>query len=213
MSERKAPPICFDGLFRQNIVLTSGLVTAPIIVAATTAERAAILSLSFFMITYLSILICRIIPRRLVYTVRIILYALVAAAVFIPTAITVNTLFPDTAPSITLYIEIIVVNSLLLAKTESRFYLIPYASMAIDSLVYIVGYALAAFAVAIVRELLAYGTLFGAHIYDALMPAAKSPFFGFFLVGLFAAGVRAYYNRKKRLAEQEPEVLRKGAEG
>ncbi len=213
MSNKKAPPICFDGLFRQNIVLTSGLVTAPIIVAATTAERAAILSLSFFMITYLSILICRIIPRKLVYTVRIILYALVAAMVFIPTAITVDTLFPDTAPSVLLYVEITVVNSLLLAKTESRFYLIPYASMAIDSLVYIVGYAMAAFVVGIIRELLTYGTFFGAHICDALMPAAKSPFFGFLLVGIFAATCRAYYNRKRRLAEQEPEVLRKGAEG
>lgn len=213
MNDKKAPPICFDGLFRQNIVLTSGLVTAPIIVAATTAERAAILSLSFFMITYCSILICRIIPRRLVYTVRIILYALVAAAVFIPTTVLVNYLFPETAPTVHLYIEIIVVNSLLLAKTESRFYLIPYAAMAVDSLVYIAGYAIAAFGVAVVRELLAYGTLFGAHIFDALMPAAKSPFFGFFLVALFAAGVRAFYNRRRSINEREPEVLRKGAEG
>lgn len=212
MSEKKAPPICFDGLFRQNIVLTSGLVTAPIIVAATTAERAAILSLSFFMITYLSILICRIIPRKIVYSVRIILYALVAAAVFIPTALLVYYLFPESAPSVLLYIEIIVVNSLLLAKTESRFYLIPYASMAIDSLVYIAGYALAAFAVGIVREMLAYGTFFGAHVIDALMPAAKSPFFGFFLVGMMAAGVRAYYNRRRSRNEVHSEVIRKGAE-
>ncbi len=213
MSDRKAPPICFDGLFRQNIVFTSGLVTAPIIVAATTAERAAILSLSFFMITYLSVLICRTIPRKLVYTVRIILYALVAAAVFIPTAIAINAIFPDTASSVMLYVEITVVNSLLLAKTESRFYLIPYASMAIDSLVYIVGYAIAAFGVGIVREFLSEGTFFGAHICDAHMPAAKSPFFGFFLVGIFAAVCRAYYNRKRRKLAEEPEVLMKGAEG
>lgn len=213
MAERKSYPICFDGLFRQNIVLTSGLVTAPIIVASTTGERAAILSLSFFMITYLSILICRVIPRKIVYTIRIILYALVAAAVFIPTAVTVNTLFPDTAPSVLLYVEIIVVNSLLLAKTESRFYLITYAAMAIDSLVYIVGYAIAAFAVGMIRELLAYGTLFGSHIFDPMMPAAKSPFFGFFLVGIFAALCRAYYNRKRTRAEQESEVILKGAEG
>ena len=69
MAERKDYPICFDGLFRQNIVLTSGLVTAPVIVAATTAERAAILSLSFFMISYFSILICRMIPKKISYTI------------------------------------------------------------------------------------------------------------------------------------------------
>ncbi len=212
MSEKKTYPICFDGLFRQNIVLTSGLVTAPVIVAATTAERAAVLSLSFFMISYITMLICRVIPRRLVYTVRIILYALVAAVVFIPTAILMNVLFPETAMSVMLYIEIIVVNSLVLAKTESRFYLIPFSSMAIDSLVYIAGYAIVAFAVGMIREVLTYGTVFGLHLGNALMPAAKSPFFGFFLVGLFAAACRAYYNRRRAIEAMEPEVIRKGAE-
>lgn len=208
----KTYPICFDGLFRQNIVLTSGLVTAPIIVASTTGERAALLSLTFFMISYFTILLGRIIPRKLVYTVRIIIYAFIAAMVFVPTAIVANTLFPETAPSVMLYIELIVVNSLVLAKTESRFYLIPFSSMAIDSLVYIVGYSLAAFTVGIIRELLTYGTIFGLHVCDAAMPAAKSPFFGFFLVGLFAALCRAYYNMRRSRERSAPELLLKGAE-
>ena len=212
MSGQKTYPICFDGLFRQNIVLTSGLVTAPVIVAATTAERAAVLSLSFFMISYFTILIGRIVPRRIVYTVRIIIYALIAAAVFIPTVLLMNMLFPDTAPSVLLYIEILVVNSLVLAKTESRFYLIPYSSMAIDSLVYIAGFAIAAFAVGIIRELLTLGTFFGAHISDPIMPAAKSPFFGFLLVGAFAALCRYYYNRRRERADKAPDIERKGAE-
>ncbi|MBE6889480.1 MAG: NADH:ubiquinone oxidoreductase subunit RnfE [Ruminococcaceae bacterium] len=212
MSDKKTYPICFDGLFRQNIVLTSGLVTAPIIVAATTAQRAALLSLTFFMISYCTILIGRIIPRKLVYTVRIILYALIASLVFIPTAVLAQTLFPDIMTSAMLYIEILVVNSLVLAKTESRFYLIPYSSMAIDSLVYIAGYALAAFAVGIVRELLAYGTVFDLHICHAIMPAAKSPFFGFILVGLYAAICRAYYNRKRSRDAALSELVRKGAD-
>ncbi len=212
MSEKKTYPICFDGLFRQNIVLTSGLVTAPIIVAATTAERAAILSLSFFMISYFTIILCRLVPRTLSYTVRIIIYALVASLVFIPTALITNMLFPDTAPSVMLYMQILVVNSMILAKTESRFYLIPFTSMAIDSLVYIAGYAIAAFAVGMVRELLTYGTLFGSHICNALIPAAKSPFFGFFLLGLYAAACRHYYNRRRSKEADSTEVVRKGAE-
>ena len=63
-SEKKSK-INLDGLFRQNIVLMSGLVTAPIIVAATTAERALVLTLSFFMVSYISILVCRLIPRKI----------------------------------------------------------------------------------------------------------------------------------------------------
>ncbi|MDE6728152.1 MAG: NADH:ubiquinone oxidoreductase subunit RnfE, partial [Oscillospiraceae bacterium] len=163
-----------DGLFRQNIVLMSGLVTAPIIVAATTAERALVLVMSFFLMSYTSILICRFIPRKIVYAVRTLLYAVVAAAMFIPTIMLLEMWFPETTKNVILYVELLTVNSLLLAKTESRFYLKPYGEMALDALIYVVGYAIAAFIVGTVRELLAFGTLFGMRCFDPPMPAAKS---------------------------------------
>ncbi len=195
--------INLDGLFRQNIVLMSGLVTAPVIVAATTAERALILTISFFMITYPSILLCKFVPRKIAYTVRILIYAVTASVMYIPTALLMRMWFPDTAAGVSIYIEILVVNSLLLAKTESRFYIHPFKVMAIDSLIYIAGYGIAAFAVGITRELLAYGTLFGIRLADSPMPAARSPFFGFILVGIFAAICRAVTHRKKPQKEVE----------
>lgn len=185
-----------DGLFRQNIVLMSGLVTAPIIVAATTAERALVLVVSFFLMSYTSILICRFIPRKIVYAVRTLLYAAVAAAMFIPTIMLLEMWFPETTKNVILYVELLTVNSLLLAKTESRFYLKPYGEMALDALIYVAGYATAAFIVGIVRELLAFGTLFGMRCFDPPMPAAKSPFFGFFLVGILAAVCRAVSGKR-----------------
>ena len=210
--------VSFDGLFRQNIVLMSGLVTAPIIVAATTAERALVLVLSFFMMSYTSILICRIIPRKIVYTVRTMLYAVVAAGMFIPTIILLEMMFPETTKGVMLYIELMTVNSLLLAKTESRFYLKPYGEMAVDALIYVLGYAIAAFAVGILRELLSYGTLFGLRCFDPPMPAARSPFFGFFLVGLFAAVCRGVVGRRsgrgsKAAAAPESTAFDDGEEG
>ena len=191
-----------DGLIRQNIVLMSGLVTAPIIVAATSAERAVVLSMSFFMISYVSILLCRFIPRKISYMVRILLYALVAAGVFIPTMLCLERLFPETTENVVLYIELLVVNSLLLAKTETRFYLKPYGEMMVDALIYIIGYAIVAFIVGFIRELLAYGTLFGIRLFEPLMPAAKSPFFGFILVGILAAVCRAVAGRRAAVRKE-----------
>ena len=52
MNNKPSGKISLDGLFRQNIVLMSGLVTAPIVVAATSFERALVLTLSFLMISY-----------------------------------------------------------------------------------------------------------------------------------------------------------------
>lgn len=195
MSKNK-PSVNLDGLFRQNIVLMSGIVTAPIIVAATTAERALVLVISFFMMSYASILLCRFIPRKIVYTVRTMLYATVAAVLFIPTLMLLEMWFPETTKSVVIYIELLTVNSLLLAKTEGRFYLKPYGEMALDALIYILGYAIAAFAVGIIRELLAFGTLFGLRCFEPLMPAAQSPFFGFMLVGVLAAVCRAVSGKR-----------------
>lgn len=200
-----------DGLFRQNIALMSGLVTAPIIVASTSAQRALVLVMSFFLISYLSILICRFIPRKLIYSFRILFYTIVAAILFIPTAILLNRFFPQTTSDVLIYIELAVVNSLLLAKTETRFYLKPFGEMAVDALIFIAGYAIASFAVGFVREILAFGTLFGFRLCDPLMPAAKSPFFGFILLGVFAALCRAISGRRKKHA-QSPEGLLDSAE-
>ena len=211
MDKKNLPKVSRDGLFRQNIVLMSGLVTAPIIVAATTFERALVLTLSFFLISYSSIIICRFIPREIVYTVRIICYVGVASVMYIPTALLMNALFPETASAVSIYIEILVVNSLILAKTESRFYLMPLREMALDALMYILGYAAAAFVVGIIREFLAFGSLFGMRVCDAPMTAAKTPFFGFILVGILAAVCRGMTSRRRKRSEKSG-VIRKGAE-
>ncbi len=211
MNNKPSLKVSTDGLFRQNIVLMSGLVTAPVIVAATTFERALVLTISFLLISYTSILLCRFIPRKIVYTVRILLYVGVAALMYIPTAILLNSWFPETAASVSIYIEILVVNSLLLAKTESRFYLMPYGEMTLDALIFVLGYSMAAFAVGIIRELLAFGQLFGFRVCDPIMPAAKTPFFGFFLVGILAAVCRAITNHRRRRSENTG-IIRKGAE-
>lgn len=195
--KRNKTAVSTDGLFRQNIVLMSGLVTAPIIVAATSAERALVLVISFFMMSYVSILICRVIPKKLAYSFRIFLYAVVAGVMYIPTMLLLGWLFPETTENVQVYIGLLVVNSLLLAKTEMRFYLKPYGEMAIDAFMYVLGYAIAAFAVGCLREILAFGTIFGSRLFSPLLPAAKSPFFGFILVGVLAALCRAIVNGRK----------------
>lgn len=194
---RTKKSVSLDGLFKQNIVLMSGLVTAPIIVAATSAERALVLVMSFFLISYTSILICRVFPRKIAYSIRIFLYAVVAGIMYIPTMLILQKLFPQTTGNVQLYIGLLVVNSLLLAKTEMRFYLKPYGEMALDSLIYVAGYAMVAFIVGFLREVLAYGTLFGYRLVNPIVPAAKSPFFGFILVGIMAALCRVIVNRHR----------------
>ena len=87
----------------------------------------------------------------------------------------------------------------------------PMKEMALDALMYILGYAIAAFAVGIIREFLAFGSLFGLRVCDAPMPAAKTTFFGFILVGILAAVCRGATTRRRKRSESSG-VIRKGAE-
>ena len=85
-----------DGLLLQNPVLERGLVLAPVIVASYNCQYSLLLGLSFVLITFATVLISSFIPKKIPYTIRIILYTLIACGVFVPTAMLMDRLFPDT---------------------------------------------------------------------------------------------------------------------
>ncbi len=80
----------FDGLLVNNTVLERGLVIAPVIVAANTVQNASILGASFLLITFLTLVAASFVPKRFPYTVRVILYTLIACLLYIPVAKAMN---------------------------------------------------------------------------------------------------------------------------
>lgn len=187
-----------DGLVRQNVVLMSGLVTAPVIVAATTLSKALVLAAAFTLISFFTIAIGAFIPRRIVYTIRIILYVVLAAIVYMPVIMLLNTLYSDIVASVGIYIEIMVANSLILSKTESRFYLRSKGHMLIDVLVFCAGFSAVTIVTGIVREFLAFNTIFGFTVpLEMKLPSAEAPFFGFILIGVGAALCRHFYSKTR----------------
>ena len=129
-----------DGLIKQNIVLMSGALIAPVIAAATNFEKAAIICMIFSAVTFVTVLICRFIPRKIVYTLRIIIYALVASIVYMPVFAFLNYYYQLQIDWAGVYIPILVANPLILSKTESRFYLRPIRPMIADVIMYILGF-------------------------------------------------------------------------
>ena len=53
----------FDGLLVNNTVLERGLVIAPVIVAANTAQNGLILGLSFILITFFGVRLASFVPK------------------------------------------------------------------------------------------------------------------------------------------------------
>ena len=200
-----------DGLIKQNIVLVSGLVIAPVIAAATDLYKALLISLAFSLISFFTIVLCRAVPRKIAYTLRVILYAVVASVVYIPVMIICETVFAENViASAGIYIPILITNSLILSKSETRFYLSSFGHMVADSLLFILGFDAVCVLVGLIRDIFGNGKIGRVYIdMPFTVPALETTFGGFILIGIMAGLLRAVtsavYNKKRR--KQNREVL------
>lgn len=201
----------FDGLFLGNSVLERGLIIAPVVVASFNYKNSLILGLSFFLITYFTVFVSSFIPKSIPYTVRTILYTMIACLLFIPTAILMNFLFPQTIFAIGVFLPLLVANSLIVVKSESRFHKRRRSYMMADLFFHCVGFLLVIVLVGIIREFLGSGSFMGAPVEGAFkVPAVLLPCFGFILVGFMAAIVqRVKYSlenpKEKKKPQEKPE--------
>lgn len=197
-----------DGLFKQNIVLMSGLLTAPVIAGATTLMKSLAVCLVFSLVSFLTITVCRAVPRKIAYTLRVIFYSFTASAFYIPVYLFAKAVFgASVIESAGVYLPILVTNALILSKTEARFYGEPIPDMILDSAVFILGFDGACILVGALREILSAGTLGGNYFpLPFTIPALETTFGGFLFVGILAGMFRGIYNhRKAALLAPEPE--------
>lgn len=198
-----------DGFFKQNIVFMSGLLIAPVIACATTLQKSLAVCIVFTLVSFLTILLCRVIPRKIAYTLRVIIYSLVASAIYIPSVILASLIMgDDVIISAGVYLPVLVTNNLILSKSESRFYVEPFGDMTVDVLCFIAGFDIACVFTGAVREILAKSTIGGAYLdMPFTIPALETTFGGFLFVGIMAGLARGLYNhhKAKQLSNQEVE--------
>lgn len=195
-----------DGMIRQNAVLMSGLFAGPVIGAATGLLNALALSFVFSLVTILSVGLCRILPKSIAFSVRIVLYALTAAAVYIPVIMLTSLVFPqETLNEIQLYLAITVANPLILSKTESRFFLRPVPQMFKDTVGFVLGFDLACVLMGAIRDVLTDNMLWNLRVsLPFQIPSMGKMFGGFILAGVLAGLCRAIYNRIISMYKKKP---------
>lgn len=189
-----------NGLLNKNPILVSGMVIAPVIVLANNFNDALMLIAAFSLITFFTLLISSFVPKSIVYTVRIILYTLIGAIVYIPLVILLEYFMPDGVEAIGIFFPLFITNSFIVTRSESIFFLETKGKMLLDIIFCIIGYDAAVLIFAMVREILASGTIGGKM---TGMPASfrvfEYPFGGFILLGLFAALFRSILLLIKRV--------------
>lgn len=189
-----------DGILRQNVVLMSGLLAGIVAAGAGNFENAVVIAAGFTLITFFTVLLCRVIPRRLVYTVRIILYAVVGSLVYIPVVLLLRrVLGVEVVAAVGIYLPVLATNPVILSKTETRFYVRSMREMMGDLFGYVIGFDLVCLFVGIVRDVLVNNRIgwFPVRI-GFQVPALETTFGGLIVVGVLAGLARACYARMKQ---------------
>lgn len=196
----KSPVKLRDGIIKQNIVLMSGLFAGPVIGAAATWENSLALCYVFSLVTLLSVGLCRLLPKKITFAVRIVLYAVISTIVYIPVIISAEYLFsPELLNGIALYLILSVINPLILSKTESRFFLRPFLLMYKDVLGFVAGFNLSCIIVGSLRDILTDEMIANTIIRMPLqIPAMDKMYCGFILVGILAGLSRFIYTAIKK---------------
>ena len=179
------------GILGDNIVLSGLMVISPVIICGDTLKNAEALIYAFTAITFLSVLISSFVSRKLPYTVKVILYALISALVYIPVNFATREFFPGVIERIGIYFPLLAVNSLIVFQTEARFFRMKRTDMAVSLIFCIIGFDAVMLITGVLRELFAYGTI-NSRIVDinTLISGLSQPFGGFIFLGLMCGAYR-----------------------
>lgn len=182
----------FEGILLSNPTIGRGFVLAPIVVASYTYENSLILGLSFFFITFFTVLCSSFISKSIPYTIRIIMYVLIGCVFFIPTAMYMDYLFPQTVFRLGAFLPLLISNSLIVVQSEVRFTKKSKIFMITDLFFHCFGFLWVILIVGCFREFIGSGTFLGEYVeFDYKIPGILLPFSGFIIVGFLSAFVQS----------------------
>lgn len=181
-----------EGILTKNPLFSSGVIIAPAAAACTDFNAAFILASVFTVVTFVTIALCRLVPRKIVYTVRIILYTLVASLVYVPVHLffTSGEVLSEMYAAVGIYAPLLITNSLITLRTETKFYRLSRSFMMRLAGFYILGYDLALIVFGFLRGFLTTGTILGIKILPFSVPALSNVYGGFILLAVVSAAFR-----------------------
>ena len=174
-------------LFSKNPVLVLGLVIGQLAGGCTTLQNGVALSVTYLFITVPVLVFASAIGKKLPDWSKVVCYALLSAAMLVPSYFVCGTISSTIFDSLGIYPALLAVStvpivySLKIAEKQS------VSVAAVNGVFISLGFALTAIILGAARELFGNGSLWGFKIAEASFPAVKLPFWGFILLGFMAA--------------------------
>lgn len=182
-----------QGIGAHNPVFASGLAIAPVVFAGSTLSGALTYAAFFSAVTFTALFFSSLLPRRIPYALRIILYTAVAAAVYIPFYIYFDGRLPADPAKLGMFLPMIATSQFVVSASELRFFRMSRPQMMADVISHIIGLDIAVIFMGAVRELFSTGGINGA-LYGIthVNPLIGAPCGGFVFIGLMGALIRLF---------------------
>lgn len=162
----------WNGLFKENPTFVLMLGMCPTLAVTTSAMNGLGMGLTTTAVLVMSNLFISLLRKVIPNKVRIPAFIVVVATFVSIVQMLLKAYLPDLNESLGLYIPLIVVNCIILGRAEAYAYKNDALSSIFDGLGMGLGFTLGLTCIAIVRELLGNGTVFGFGI----MPEGYEPF-------------------------------------
>ena len=178
-----------DGFLTQNPVLVQLLGMCSTLAITTTIANGIGMGVSVTIILTLSNIIISLLRKVIPEQVRIACYIVVIAGFVTMVDLLLQAFFPDIAESLGVFIPLIVVNCIILARAESFASKNKPVSAAVDGICQGLGYTMVLIVMSAIRELLGSGGRAGPQLFPAeySAPLIPQPVGGFLTLGCLIA--------------------------
>ena len=187
-----------SGILDNNPVLVQLLGMCPTLATSTSLENAIGMGLAATAVLAASNVVISLLRKLIPQKIRIAAYVVIIASFVTVIDLLMQAYLPSLSKSLGLYIPLIVVNCIILARAEAFASKNSVLPSFVDGLSMGVGFTLALSAIAVVREILGNGTIYGISLFGAsFQPAAimiMAPG-GFLTLGLIIALVQKLRQR------------------
>lgn len=191
-----------DGIFKNNPVFVQLVGMCSVLGVSSTMKNAIGMGLSVIFVIVMSNLVVSLLRNFIKDEIRIPAFIVIIAGFVTIVQLVLRAYVPSLYKSLGIFIPLIVVNCVILARAEGFASKNGPIASIVDGLSQGLGYTLAISVLAFVRELFGAGTVFGKTIIPSeyTIGFLQQPASSFIVLGLLFAAYAAYTNKKERKA-------------
>lgn len=192
--------VFFNGLLKENPTFVQLLGMCPTLAVTTGLKNGLGMGLSATAVLIASNALISLLRKIIPEKVRIAAYIVIIATFVTIIEMCLNAFLPDLATQLGIFIPLIVVNCIILARAESFASKNSVISSVFDGLGMGLGFTIALCVISAVREFIGFGTIWDIKIYGELITPASiiaMPPGGFIVLGFIIALINYMINKKK----------------